>query len=97
MVFEILRNEKKVLKEIEGGPERVEFLFLLIFIEDGAVIGKVDVLNTNFAGFFIHHMGFLFGSIGLDDKCGIRFCGVHFYLLAPVVLEAVEHLSLIKA
>jgi hypothetical protein len=55
MVLEVLRNEKEVLKEVECGLEGVEFLLVLVFVEDGGVVGQVDVLDMDFAGFLVHH------------------------------------------
>lgn len=48
MVFEIIRNEKEILKEVEGGFERVEFFFLLILTEDGAVVWEIDIFDGDF-------------------------------------------------
>jgi hypothetical protein len=55
VIFEVFRNEKEVLEEVECGLEGVEFLFVLVFVKDGGVVGQVDVLDVDFAGFFVHH------------------------------------------
>jgi hypothetical protein len=66
-------------------------------MEDGGIVGQVDVLDEDLARLLVHHARFLFGAVGLDDEGCVGLCRVHLDLLAPVVLEAVQHLALVQA
>lgn len=97
MVFEVFGNEEEVLEEVEGGLEGVEFLLVLVFVEDGGVVGQVDVLDVDFAGFLVHHAPLFLCAVRLYDEGSVGLGRVHLDLLPPVVLETVQHLALVQS